>query len=141
MLVTSLLPTREGWNSGKEVPWDPTALPAHPVEQNTQGPACHTLPLLRRGKRSPEAQARPHLELPEDEVGVEVQLEGGDELQLLRETGRAAATSAGHLLSPASPLAPLPLHPRGPRPPLQPPPAGTRGALTTAAVVSTQAVV
>lgn len=38
--------------------------------------------------------ARPHLELPEDEVGVEVQLEGGDELQLLRDTSRAAATTA-----------------------------------------------
>lgn len=116
-LVTRLLPTREGWSSGKEAPWDSTAPPDRPMERNTEGPACHTRPLLGRGKRSPEAQARPHLELPEDEVGVEVELEGGDELQLLWETGRAAATTAGHLLSPASPLAPPPQHPRGPRPP------------------------
>lgn len=83
MLVTQLPPIREGWSSGKEAPWDHTALPDHPGEQDTQGPACRTHPSLQRGKRGPKARARPHLELPEDEVGVEVQLEGGDELQLL----------------------------------------------------------
>lgn len=59
------------------------ALPNYPGEPGTQGPACRTHPSLGRGKRGPGARVRPHLELPEDEVGVEVQLEGGDELQLL----------------------------------------------------------
>lgn len=77
--------------------------------------------------RAPCPWARPHLELPEDEVGVEVQLEGGDELQLLRDTSRAAATTAARWARSASRPAPSPV----PAPP----------ALTTAAVVSTQAVV
>lgn len=83
MVATQLPPTRESWSSVKEAPWEHTALPDPPREQDTQGPACHTHPSLGRGKKGPKARARPHLELPEDEVRVEVQLEGGDELELL----------------------------------------------------------
>lgn len=114
VLMTQLAPIREGWSSGKGAPWNDTAPPGHPGERDTQGPSCHTHPSLRRGTRGPKPHARPHLEFPEDEVGVEVQLEGGDELQLLWETGRAAAIT--RCPRPAPTPAPQPPGTPSPRP-------------------------
>lgn len=68
------------------------------------GTRAHTAP----GPGAPNP-ARPHLELPKDEVGIEVQLEGRDELQLLWR-------QAEQLPSPAALGQPRP-PPRGPRPP------------------------
>lgn len=73
----------------------------------------------------------PHLELPEHEVRVEIELEGAEELQLLRNQGRVRCfpreSSGNHDDTPPG-LQPW----RRPRPP---------GQLTTAAVVRTQAAV
>lgn len=88
--------------------------------------ARHPRGLPGGGRGRARAPRGPDLQLPEDEVGVEVELEGREELQLLRgHNTRTQHSAAGTATTAPSPPSPPP-----PGPPL-----------TTAAVVMTQAVV
>lgn len=84
-----------------------------------QGPGC----------RGPGSRP-PHLELPEHQVRVEVELEGAEELQLLWDGERVRLRKRATSLTPSSRPGTVTMAP--PRPP---------GPLTTAAVVRTQAAV
>lgn len=81
-----------------------------------QGPGC----------QAPGSKP-PHLELPEHQVRVEVELEGAEELQLLWDRRQCKPREAGDIPNPPGTVTMVP-----PRPP---------GPLTTAAVVRTQAAV
>lgn len=78
---------------------------------------------------APESRP-PHLELPEHQVRVEVELEGAEELQLLWDGERVRPRKQATSLTPSDRPGTVTMAP--PRPP---------GPLTTAAVVRTQAAV
>lgn len=57
MVVTQLPPTREGWSSGKEASWDPTA-PSDTPKMGYPGPSLSHPPLAGKGQVGPQSPGR-----------------------------------------------------------------------------------